>query len=89
MIPLPALSQLPIGFGVGLLSALVPGLFRPFIALAVLLLGVEGAVLYRAGGMDALASALAWLVPLARNATLLIAGLGLGRWAGEVVFGRL
>ena len=89
MFGFPVFAQLPLGFGLGLASCVFPGLLRPFVVVALLLLGFEAMMLYRAGGADALETALAWLMLVVRNAALLLAGLGVGRWSGEIVFGRL
>jgi len=78
MLPVSSLWQLPMGFAIGLVSALFPGLLRPVVVVRVLLLAIEGVLLYRAGGTAALAPALEWLVKLVRSATLAVVGLGLG-----------
>ena len=88
MFGFPVFTQLPLGFGLGVASCVFPGLLRPFVALVLLLFGIEAMILYRSGGIDALDSALVWLMLMVRNAALLLAGLGIGRWSGEIVFGR-
>ena len=88
MFPLSSVMQLPIGFGLGIVSAVCPGLLRPFILIGLVLLGGEGALLYQAGGYASLAAGLGWLVAVAESVALGIAGLGLGRWSGEIIFAR-
>lgn len=87
MLP-PPVTQLPIGLALGILSTFFPTLLRPFVALGVLLLAAEAVLLYHAGGAGALQTSLLWLVDLVRNAALLIAGLGIGSWAGALILGQ-
>ncbi|HEX5327830.1 MAG TPA: hypothetical protein VFW75_14265 [Acetobacteraceae bacterium] len=80
--------QLPIGFAIGLLGTVFPSLLRPFVVAGVALLGIEALLLFRTGGADALAAELGWLAALVQSAALGLAGVGVGRWSGEIIFGH-
>jgi len=80
--------QLLIGFGVGATSVLVPSLFKPLVTTALVAAVAQGLFLYHTGGMDALMIGVTWLVGIVQTVLLGIAGLGIGRWAAEVVASR-
>lgn len=80
--------QLAIGFGVGIASVFVPALFKPLIISALMLAVAQGAFLYHTGGTDALLIAGTWIVGIVQTVLLGIAGLGIGRWAAEIIASR-
>ena len=80
--------QLLVGFGVGVASVFVPGLFRPLVTTASVVAVVQGLFLYHTGGMDALMVGVTWVVGIVQTALLGVAGLGIGRWAAEVIASR-
>jgi hypothetical protein len=88
MLSISPVLQLPIGFGLGVVSSVFPGLLRPFVMVGIVLLGIQGFLLYQAGGYDALATGLGWVQSLIASAAFGIAGLALGRWSSELMFGR-
>lgn len=79
------LVQLPVGFGIGVLSALAPTLLRPLISAGFLLVLIQSAILFNAGGTDALLTGLGWIVAFVQSGLLAVAGIGIGRWLGEIV----
>ena len=79
------LVQLPVGFGIGFLSALAPALLRPLISAGFLLLAIQSAILFHAGGTGAVLNGLGWIVAFLQSALLAVAGIGIGRWLGEIV----
>ena len=88
MFDIPTLMQLPIGLGIGITSVITPWLLRPFIVVAMTILCVQGGMLYAIGGSSALLVGLSWLTTVARSVALVLAGVGIGRWGGQIVFGR-
>ena len=88
MFDLPTFAQLPIGLAIGVASVIAPWLLRPFIVVAVVVLCIQGGVLYAAGGSSALMVGLSWFATIVRDLTLVLAGIGIGRWGGQVLFGR-
>jgi hypothetical protein len=85
MFDIPALFQLPVGLAIGIASIAAPGLVRPFVIVATVVLGVQGALLYSAGGPEALSTGLALLAAMMRNLTLVLVGIAIGRWGTEIV----
>jgi len=79
------LVQLPVGLGIGLLSALSPILLRPLVGAGFLLVVIQGAVLFNAGGTNALLAGLGWIVAFVQSGLLVVAGIGIGRWLGDIV----
>ena len=88
MIDVSTLGQLPIGIGIGVASVMAPWLLRPFVVVALVLLGLQGGLLYAAGGAAALNLALSWLTAIASGFGLALVGVGIGRIAAEILFGR-
>jgi hypothetical protein len=80
--------QLAVGFGVGIASVFVPALFKPLIISAFMLAVAQGLLLYHTGGTDALLIAGTWIVGVVQTVLLGLAGLGIGRWAAEIVASR-
>jgi hypothetical protein len=88
MFDIPTLIQLPLGLGIGIASVIAPWLLRPFLVVAATLLCVQGGLLYAAGGPAALTLGLSWLTALARDLTIVLIGIGVGRLGAAVMLGR-
>ncbi len=80
--------QLLIGFGVGTTSVFLPGLFKPLVTTAFVVAVAQGLFLYHTGGMDALMVGVTWIGGVVQTVLLGVAGLGIGRWAAEVIASR-
>ena len=88
MFTISTVSQLPIGIGIGVASVLAPWLLRPFLVVALAVLILQGSLLYAVGGIAALSTSLSWLMSIAGSFAFVLAGIGVGRVAAEVLFGR-
>jgi len=88
MFDIPTLIQLPLGIAIGTASVIAPWMLRPFLITAVTVLCIQGGMLYAAGGSAALTLGLSWLTTMAKGLALVVGGIGVGRVASEVIFGR-
>jgi hypothetical protein len=88
MFNLPSITQLPLGIVIGALSVVAPWMLRPFLIVALVLLMVQGGMLYASGGTSALATALNWLVGIVGTFGFALVGIGLGRIVAQILFGR-
>jgi hypothetical protein len=79
--------QFLIGLALGAVSAIAPGLLRPFAITALVLGALQATLLYQTGGAGAVEVAFNYLLAALRDMSMILIGLGLGRVAATVVFG--